>query len=579
MSSNRPRLHSRGSSSSSVISSIKKSKRRRSSASLLSPNLLFHATDDHHSADVVIDVSLDNSLPKDYFLQDVLTLIRQLKIPQWKKIEKSDFKAIQLERLSGALTNCIYKVTYKSYYPLLLRLYGDVENIIDRDTELSTLFRLSRQNIGPKLLGCFTNGRFEEFLNNSITLNKDQIREGHISRMIARRMKELHSGINLTPGERGSGPKSWAMIPRWIKIIDDMVANTTEAEQRKVFIVTWSEFKQFVEKYQNWLYATHGGSDRIKESLRFCHNDTQYGNLLFYDKSQRAILNFEDEEITTLNLDSATVDDITLSANKLDLSGNDNNAPLPIITDINPQFDTRLTVIDFEYAGANLPAFDISNHFCEWMYDYHDPLYSYRTNHKLYPNREERLNLLNSYVKCIPGSVTPSLGPISSITTTKSSNSLTSLSSRPSIKTTRSRVTIHPKELPPKVVRLYNETIMWRSTTAIFWALWGIVSKGSITGKQKYEPARKVGYGPDGEEYVITLENDTMSIDGENSNEDACDDDDFLQANTDDDFDHLKYSLGKVGVAIGDWLQFGLLTKEEIGENIKDVIYLDTEML
>ena len=41
------------------------------------------------------------------------------------------------------------------------------------------------------------------------------------------------------------------------------------------------------------------------------------------------------------------------------------------------QKDTNLVVIDFEYSGANFPAYDIVNHFSEWMSDYHDPEKSY----------------------------------------------------------------------------------------------------------------------------------------------------------------------------------------------------------
>ncbi|GMF00666.1 unnamed protein product [Ambrosiozyma monospora] len=142
-----------------------------------------------------VKASLDNSLPSDYFKQDILSVLQALRIPKWRKIQATpeNISLITLERISGAMTNSIYKVTYKNYYPLLLRLYGDnLDDIIDRENELLMLHRLSLRNIGPKLLGCFTNGRFEEFLNNSITLNKEQIKDKRISRMIARRMKELH---------------------------------------------------------------------------------------------------------------------------------------------------------------------------------------------------------------------------------------------------------------------------------------------------------------------------------------------------------------------------------------------------
>ena len=39
--------------------------------------------------------------------------------------------------------------------------------------------------------------------------------------------------------------------------------------------------------------------------------------------------------------------------------------------------DERLMLIDFEYCGYNYRAFDIANHFSEWMYDYTNKKYPY----------------------------------------------------------------------------------------------------------------------------------------------------------------------------------------------------------
>lgn len=552
----RPRL---GRTKSSVNSSLRRSSRRRASGSgsphhSHSPRLYRDSKETP-----TVEASLDNTLPKEYLLQDTLAVIKQLRIFKWRKIPRDDYQLIQLDRISGALTNCIYKVTYKDYYPLLLRLYGDVENIIDRKTELDILTRLSQKNIGPRLLGCFSNGRFEEFLNNSITLNKYHIREARISRMIARRMKELHQGVNLTQLECSQGPKCWILIERWIALIDKFVEGTSDQDQFQVFFLNWTQFKALIKSYKTWLFNQYINSN-LTDLLRFCHNDTQYGNLLFYDKSQR--IPFEDEEdITSLNLNTA-VDDLTVKSSQMSINESSPSASdqLPIVTDLNFPYDTRLTVIDFEYAGANLPAYDLTNHFSEWMYDYHDPENSYKTDETKYPNREERLNLLNSYIKYIPGTTTPSLGPMHKL-------------QMKSPKLIPSRVTIHPNDLPPKVTHLYNETIMWRGTCSIFWALWGILSKGAITNKLKVSDLPTHKYGPNGEEYVIT---ETLPV--TSGSVEATDE--VIQGNIDDEFDHLKYSNGKIAVAIGDCIQFGLLELDDIQlEYQNKVKFLDCEMI
>lgn len=78
----------------------------------------------------------------------------------------------------------------------------------------------------------------------------------------------------------------------------------------------------------------------------FCHNDVQYGNLLR----------------------------------------------------INGEEHHSLAVIDFEYAGPNPRAFDIANHFVEWMADYHEAP-SHELDPHYYPKRKEVDNFLQEYIR------------------------------------------------------------------------------------------------------------------------------------------------------------------------------------
>ena len=377
--------------------------------------------------------------------------------------------------------------------------------------------------------------------------------------------------------------------------------------------------------------------ENLKESLRFCHNDTQYGNLLFYSKSESIPISdgddddgdgegegdddqvqadngevlIDDSEITSLSL-SNQMDQLSLRHHQTSMSLSDSiskDTPLPVVTDTNFKYDTRLTVIDFEYAGQNPPAYDITNHFSEWMYDYHDPQYNYKTDETKYPTVEERINYLNSYAHYVPGSSTPNLKPISSSSSAFSLSTPTGTSSTfskhpsvaspapapapaPPLKPSRSVVSIKLADLPPSVTHLYNETIYWRSTSSIFWALWAIISRGSIDtansentnsnsnsntnkGNNLDFKTPKFEIGPNGEQYKIIIdENETM-----NENESGSDDE-FLKPTLDDEFDHQKYALGKIGIFIGDMIQFGLLKKEAIDtDRLKDVKFLDTELL
>lgn len=571
-----------------------KNRRKSSSSSSITPNIEFAispklsyitiSNNEFNITNKILDFKLDNNLPIDYFRQDILSILKFLKISKWEKINKNDYKLIKIDRISGAMTNCVYKLSFKKLHPLLLRIYGDVENIIDRNSELLTLIRLSKKNIGPKLLGCFKNGRFEEFLNNSITLNKLQIRDSKISRMIARRMKEFHFGVNLTYDEINLGPKSWILIEKWISIIEKkLILNSTTNNQKDLFILNWSQFKNLISIYKKWLYSFYGSNENLKNSLKFCHNDTQYGNLLFYNENIDK--DDDDDDIDILSLNDQNIS-----------SSNSSSSPTPIIiTDNNFKNDKKLTVIDFEYAGQNPPAYDITNHFCEWMYDYHNPIDNYKTDESKYPTVEERLNLLNSYVNYIPGSLTPHLLPKTNPSSSTPSSS--SALERPNLNKSSSVISVKLSQLPLNVKMLFNETIYWRSTCSIFWALWAIISKGSIVDgddndgetsnfiKNSSFVNQKVEFGPNGEKYKFTIENDDdadleADLEAADDDDDDNDDEEFFNPTLDDEFDHLKYALGKLGIFVGDMIQFGLLDKNSVDSNRLNFIkYLDTELL
>ncbi|XP_066335329.1 probable choline kinase 2 [Miscanthus floridulus] len=81
----------------------------------------------------------------------------------------------------------------------------------------------------------------------------------------------------------------------------------------------------------------------VEQSVGFCHNDLQYGNIMIYEETR------------------------------------------------------QVTLIDYEYASFNPIAFDIANHFCEMAADYHTA-----TPHMLdfskYPDIEEQRRFVQTYL-------------------------------------------------------------------------------------------------------------------------------------------------------------------------------------
>ena len=62
--------------------------------------------------------------------------------------------------------------------------------------------------------------------------------------------------------------------------------------------------------------------------------------------------------------------------------------------------DAKLMVIDYEFCSYNYRAFDIANHFQEWMYEYTNKSYPYYSIAKdKFPSQETRVNsIVNNYV-------------------------------------------------------------------------------------------------------------------------------------------------------------------------------------
>ena len=233
------------------------------------------------------------------FKSEILRLAHTLRLKGWRRVPLDSGADLEVERLSGALTNAVYVVSPPELprdpsgkvktkpAKLLLRIYGpQVEHLIDRDAELGILSRLARKKIGPRLLGTFRNGRFEEYFM-STTLTPKDLRDPETSKQIAKRMRELHDGIELLESERDDGPYVWKNWDKWVERCEHVISfldthpETGEGgkkvpawrERGLVCGVEWSVFRGMVERYRAWLNEKYGGVEGLREKLVFAHND------------------------------------------------------------------------------------------------------------------------------------------------------------------------------------------------------------------------------------------------------------------------------------------------------------------
>ncbi|CAF9928437.1 MAG: hypothetical protein ALECFALPRED_004056 [Alectoria fallacina] len=503
------------------------------------------------------------------FKMEIVRLSHTLRLRGWRRLPFDRGGDIDVERLSGALTNAVYVVSPPKDLPqtpsiardsatcllpktppkLLLRIYGpQVEHLIDRESELQILRRLARKKIGPRLLGTFTNGRFEQFFHAQ-TLTARDLRIPETSRQIAKRMRELHDGIELLEEEREEGAFIWRNWDKWVDRCEEVISwldnqilaikqgSTAPSsgawkERGLVCGVEWSIFRRTVEKYRNWLFDQNGGPARIRQKLVFAHNDTQYGNLL-----------------------------------RLEPSGES-----PLLLPANEH--KQLIVIDFEYASANVPGLEFANHFTEWCYDYHSAR-SYALNANRYPTPEEQHRFLKAYVQHRPPVQTrPSMSPLSGASHGPSSSISTfMLDSRAPMAQVEEEKR-QDEAVESEVRKLVTETRLWRVANSAQWVAWGIV-QAKVPGMDEALEAR-MNSSPDSEDTIIrtpqgylssnplSLENRETAQDGHEKRPERREE----VPEEEEGFDYLGYAQERALFFWGDILQLGIVKREDLPKEL-----------
>ncbi|RKP24157.1 kinase-like domain-containing protein [Syncephalis pseudoplumigaleata] len=272
-------------------------------------------------------------------------------LPDWHDVE--DPHALEITRLSGALTNRVYEVRFRdpndtkhTSRRVLLRVYGSgVDKLFSRAKELDWLRKLSAVGLGPRLLAVFGNGRLEEYFR-SVTLTHDDLRDPATSEKIAQGMAQLHKlGHTYPPPEGHKG--EWPVVTReWLPQVRRMVDTMSDAAMARLRQILHTEQSPaaLLQQLEHEIDCYEMAVARVDSPVVLCHNDLQYGNILRLRDSP----------------------------------------------------DT-LVLIDFEYTGYNPRGYDIANHFCEWMANYHGP-----TPHHLdaahFPSNEECNRFLHAYL-------------------------------------------------------------------------------------------------------------------------------------------------------------------------------------
>lgn len=509
------------------------------------------------------------------FKQEIVRLTHTLRLKGWRRIPIESGGDIEVKRLSGALTNAVYVVTppQKLSQPesvdgktlksprrrpteLLLRVYGPrVEHLIDREAELAILRRLARKRIGPRMLGTFTNGRFEEFFH-ARTLTAKDLREPAISKQIAKRMRELHDGIELLQSELEAGPRVFSNWKQWVPRCEQVitwldkqvelehtdgewVSSNRYTSRGYICGVKWSFFRKTVERYLEYLEKVYGGKAALSKHLVFAHNDTQYGNLMRL----------------TPEKDSPML----LAANE----------------------HKQLVVIDFEYASQNTPGLEFANHFTEWCYNYHHQERNYVCNSNAYPTPEEQYRFIRSYVMHRPqfnpaASATPKLDGREKTNIPEFLLDARTPQGTPIDYDAEENARLEQQE--KDIQRLIRETRLWRPANTAQWVAWGIVQAKIPDLEEK--PKSRAGMLLNVIKEKIIPHSDPLSDEEKALREDAKHDrpegreqeaahEEGDAEDQAEEFDYLGYAQERAMFFWGDCLQMGFVTPDELPESMK----------
>ncbi|KAG8722759.1 hypothetical protein FRC08_010369 [Ceratobasidium sp. 394] len=408
------------------------------------------------------------------FRQALLQVLQTIRIPTWTSTALEP-EHVRISKVSGALTNAVFFISYSADpfstsapVPLapplphrssssiqtstprtvLLRIYGPSSStLISRTDELHTLHILSSvYRIGPRVFGTFQNGRVEEWFDSSVLTSED-LRDPVQSRWIGMRMRELHSVDVLgVVGPTWNGQEAVLKnVLSWRGPAQEVLDMLKAKEGRDEISVghSWhgvrekldlADFARAWDAYWAWLQnweEEYGRSEMV-----FAHNDTQYGNLLRWNKP---------------------------STGKPD--------------------HHRIIVVDFEYAAPNPAAFDIANHFHEWMADYHSPDASYVLTRSRYPTRGERWNFYCGYLgpPTLGGPLTASPAPTRQSSFNSNSSAFASSQSgvngtnTPKLSSGSVGTSIGQIEVEELMDTLDAQVYAWSPASHAMWTIWGIV--------------------------------------------------------------------------------------------------------
>jgi thiamine kinase-like enzyme len=250
-----------------------------------------------------------------------------------------ELKDIEIKPLTGGITNLLYLVFIRPLHlKVIVRLFGEgTSDFLDRNIENIIFSTLSKLNIGPIFYGLFLNGRIEGYIP-SRTLTPEETKYPKYIPFIAETVAQFHAQkIDGIPTDICL----WKMIDKFLFLAEKAIEEDKNQNKHKLSsnealkLLSIRRMRIQYEWLKNYFSSTSSYDEDNKDNMEtggklfgctsvFCHNDLLSGNILLLNPTSAMSHNVEN----------------------------------------NLQSECKMKLIDFEYAGYNVRAWDIANHFC-----------------------------------------------------------------------------------------------------------------------------------------------------------------------------------------------------------------------
>ncbi|KAL3786350.1 hypothetical protein HJC23_000592 [Cyclotella cryptica] len=281
-------------------------------------------------------------------------------------------EAAQITRISGGLTNALFKVDFPPASPspsessrrpssVLIRIFG-AEGMIDRDVETATFARLcgdghkgdkyashsSSSVVHPSLdlIGRFANGRVESWISGMRQSTTRDFKDSSFMGGVATGLARLHYGFEIpdylhcqSGGEEDANevlkPTLWKVMGAWIEELEAFLHKGVVCEDSDLMQLF---YLAAVGREANESDSAFSIKDKIISHLK---SEMRWLQSMVQERHPNAIVAFSHNDLCTANI-------------LLDASAEDNSNK-----------STTMCIIDYEYGSINYTMYDVANFFCE----------------------------------------------------------------------------------------------------------------------------------------------------------------------------------------------------------------------